>query len=329
MISVGLVGCGTWGPNLLRNLAASSALRLTAVADHHEQRLEAACATYPTLIGRSDADTLIGDRSLGALAIATPASTHFALARAALAAGKHVLVEKPLTMRTEEAEELVALANRLGLVLMVDHTVLFTGAGRHILAMRDAGELGEVTHLDAVRANLGRFLPDVNVLWDLAPHDFALIDALFGDEPTAVEAVGTAHHQPGRHELAHVTLGYPEGRVAHVHLSWVSPDKLRRTVIGSSDRVLLWDDLAPSGRLKVYRYGVEPMAALAGLPALPALKVGACHEPALAEIEPLARVVEHFANVIAGKESPIATGEQGVRVVRLLERAQAALDRTG
>lgn len=327
MISVGLIGCGAWGPNLLRNLGASPALRLAAVADHHAERLQAACARHPRISGLPDAQLLIEDRAVDALVIATPASTHFALARAALEAGKHVLVEKPLAMRTEEAEELIALAERNGRVLMVDHTVLFTAAGRAILAMREADDLGWITHYDAVRANLGRFLTDVNVLWDLAPHDFSLIDALFGDEPTSVEAVGAAHHEPGRHDLVHVTLRYPGDRIAHVHLSWVSPDKLRRTVIGTSDKVLVWDDLATTGRLKVYPYGIEPMDALDGLPALPSFQVGPCHEPPLVETEPLARVVEHFANVIAGKESSAADGRHGLRVVRLLERAQAALDR--
>lgn len=329
MISVGLIGCGAWGPNLLRNLGAASSLRLAAVADHHAERLQAACGLRPGLAGFAEARELIAERDIDAVVIATPASTHFELTRAALEAGKHVLVEKPLAMRSNEAEALIALADRVGRALMVDHTVLFTGGARAILAMRAAGTLGPVTHYDAVRANLGRFLPDVNVLWDLGPHDFSLIDALFGDEPESVEAVGAAHHQQGRHDLVHVTVRYPAGRIAHLHLSWVSPAKLRRTVIGTGDKVLFWDDLAENGRLKIYPYGIEPMAAIDGLPALPALQVGDCHEPPLAATEPLARVVEHFANVIAGTETSAANGHHGLRVIRLLERAQAALDRAG
>lgn len=327
MISVGLIGCGSWGPHLLRNLAQSPVFGLDGVADHHAERLRAASRAYPKLPTYGDAGALIARAEIDAVAIATPASTHYELTRAALQAGKHVLVEKPLCMRADEAETLVELARRMGRVLMVDHTTLFTGSGREILDMQSVGGLGQVTHYDAVRANLGRFLPDVNVLWDLGPHDFSLLDALFADEPDSVEAIGTAHLEPRCHDLVHVTLRYPAGRIAHVHLSWVSPAKLRRTVIGTSDKVLFWDDLADNGKLKVYPYGIAPMAAIDGLPALPALRVGACREPALAAIEPLARVVEHFANVIAGGEAPIADGLRGLRVVRMLERAQAALDR--
>jgi predicted dehydrogenase len=327
VISIGLIGCGSWGPHLLRNLAQSAAFRLDGVADKRAERLQAASRDFPKLATYDDAALLVARGDIDAVAIATPASTHFELTRAALEAGKHVLVEKPLCMRSDEAELLVALARRMGRVLMVDHTTLFTGSGREILDMQSAGALGQVTHYDAVRANLGRFLPDVNVLWDLGPHDFSLIDTLFADEPDSVEAIGTAHLEPQRADLVHVTLRYPAGRIAHVHLSWVSPAKLRRTVIGTSDKVLLLDDLAENGKLKIYPYGIAPMDAIDGLPALPALRVGQCWEPALAKIEPLARVVEHFANVIAGNEAPIADGLRGLRVVRLLERAQAALDR--
>jgi predicted dehydrogenase len=327
MISVGLIGCGSWGPHLLRNLAQSQLFRLIGVADHHAERLRAASRAFPDLATYDTAASLIARADLDAVAIATPASTHFELTRAALQAGKHVLVEKPLATKADEAETLVELARRMGRVLMVDHTTLFTGSGREILEMQSGGGLGQVTHYDAVRANLGRFLPDVNVLWDLGPHDFSLIDALFADEPDSVEAVGTAHLEPQRHDLVHVTLRYPAGRIAHVHLSWVSPAKLRRTVIGTSDKVLFWDDLSENGKLKVYPYGIAPMAAIDGLPALPALHVGDCREPPLVKTEPLARVIQHFANVISGAEAPIADGLRGLRVVRLLERAQAALDR--
>jgi predicted dehydrogenase len=327
MISVGLIGCGSWGPHLLRNLAQSAAFRLEGVADHHAERLVAASRSYPKLRTYDTASALIARPEVDAVVVATPASTHYELTREALQAGKHVLVEKPLSTRAEQAEALVALARRMGRVLMVDHTTLFTGSGRAILDMQAAGALGQVTHYDAVRANLGRFLPDVNVLWDLGPHDFSLIDALFADEPDSVEAVGTAHLEPLRHDLVHVTLRYPAGRIAHVHLSWVSPAKLRRTVIGTSDKVLLLDDLAENGKLKVFPYGIAPMAAIDGLPALPSLRVGECREPPLATTEPLARVIEHFAKVIAGTEAPIADGLRGLRVVRMLERAQAALDR--
>jgi len=327
MISVGLVGCGVWGPHLLRNLAQSPAFRLVGIADHRRERLQAVASSHPELAMFEDARALIARDDIEAVVIATPASTHYELSRDALQGGKHVLVEKPLCTRADEAEALVGLARRMGRVLMVDHTTLFTGSGREILRMQAAGALGQITHYDAVRANLGRFLPDVNVLWDLGPHDLSLIDALFADEPDSVEAVGTTHLEPTRHDLVHMTLRYPAGRIAHVHLSWISPAKLRRTVIGATDKVLFVDDLAENGKLKVYPYGIAPMAAIDGLPALPSLRVGDCHEPALATTEPLARVVEHFANVISGAEAPVADGLRGMRVVRLLERAQAALDR--
>jgi predicted dehydrogenase len=328
MISVGLVGYGHWGPNLLRNLAAHPAFHVVAASDHRAERRALALAAAPDVTLYDDGAALIDDHLfLDAVAIASPVSTHYDLVRRALERGLHVLVEKPLCTRSAEGEELVALAARQNRVLMVDHTLLFTSAGQAIRALRQSGRLGRITYYEAQRLNLGLFQPDVNVLWDLGPHDLSLLADLRDEMPVQVEASGHCHVNPGRPDIVHASLHFASGWMAHFHWSWMSPEKVRRTVIGGSERMLVWDDLAADGALKLYDRGVEVPANHDHQAVLPGYRTGGWEMLAMEQGEALHRLVDHFAEVIRGRTESLANGLQGVRVLLLLEQIQAALDR--
>lgn len=329
MISVGLVGYGHWGPNLLRNLAAHPAFHVVAASDHHADRRAAIRQAAPDIALYDDGAALIDEhRGLDAVAIASPVSTHYALARRALERGLHVLVEKPLCTRSEEGQALIAIAARQNRILMVDHTLLFTGAGRAIRALQQGNRLGRVTYYDAQRLNLGLFQPDVNVLWDLGPHDLSLLADLKDEIPVHVEASGHCHVNPGIPDVVHASLHFASGWMAHFHWSWMSPEKVRRTVIGGSDRMLVWDELAADGALKLYDRGVDRPAGSDGRAILPDYRTGGWHAPSMEPGEALQRLVGHFADVIEGRAGSVADGPRGVRVLLLLEQIQAALDRS-
>ena len=328
MISVGLVGYGHWGPNLLRNLAAHPAFRVVAVSDHRADRRASALEAAPDAALYDDGVALIDDHLfLDAVAIASPVSTHYGLARRALERGLHVLVEKPLCARSAEGEELVALAARQNRALMVDHTLLFTGAARAIRALQQSDRLGRITYYEAQRLNLGLFQPDMNVLWDLGPHDLSLLADLRNEMPVRIEASGHCHVNPGLPDIVHASLHFASGWMAHFHWSWMSPEKVRRTVIGGSERMLVWDDLAADGKLKLYDRGIEWPAKRDPGVIQPGYRTGGWMAPAVDEGEALQRLVGHFADVIEGRADSIADGARGVRVLRLLEQIQTVLDR--
>jgi predicted dehydrogenase len=330
MISVGLVGYGHWGPNLLRHLAAHPAFRVAAVSDHRADRRAAALKAAADATPYEDGAALIDNhRFLDAVAIASPVGTHYELTRRALERGLHVLVEKPLCRRVAEGEELVALAARKQRVLMVDHTLLFTGAALAIRRVQQDGRLGQITYYEAQRLNLGLFQPDVSVLWDLGPHDLAVLAELKNEMPTRIDASGQCHVNPGVPDIVHASLHFASGWMAHFHWSWMSPEKVRRTVIGGSDRMLVWDELAADGKLKLYDRGVEKSAARGSGVIQPGYRNGGWTVPAVEEGDALQRLVGHFADVIEGRATSIADGTSGVRVLRLLEAIQGALDRGG
>jgi predicted dehydrogenase len=331
MIRVGLVGFGHWGPNLARCLAAHPRARLVAIADRDADRRAAAAERYPQAVAFACAAELLADPMIDAIAIATPAATHFALASSALHAGKHLLVEKPMATREHEAETLVNEAARRRLVLMVDHTFLFTPAVRRLVELVEAGQVGSLRYCDAMRVGLGRVQNDVNVLWDLAVHDLAVLDRLTQETPETVSAHGAGHYSAERVELAFLTLRYPSQFIAHLHVNWLSPVKLRRMLIGGSRSTILWDDLESSEKLKVY----GPVDTGAG-PAeiLRQQQIGARHgdawSPRLEVREPLADAVEEFLRAIEeGGPGSLADSESGLRVVRLLAAAEASLARNG
>jgi predicted dehydrogenase len=326
MIKVGICGLGYWGPNLLRNFAAHPGFRPIAVAERREAYRNNAAVLDRNLRVYEEAADLIDDPEIEAVVIATPVSSHFELARRALARFKHVLVEKPMCASVAEGEELVALAKRTGRTLMVDHTYLFHGVVQKLRELKNTGALGVVSYFDTVRINLGLFQPDMNVLWDLAPHDFSIVDHLFGEEPIHLEATGYCHLNPDLPDIAYITMHFPSRMIAHFHLSWMSPVKVRRIAVGGTNQMAVWDDLNQDEKLKIYDSGIEIQPEDERRTLVPSYRIGDVHSPRVRSHEPLAAVVEHFHRVIVGEEASLLDGQCGLRIVRLLEQTQTALD---
>lgn len=326
MIPLGLIGYGYWGPNLLRNFDASRRFKVAAVADLDRQRLEQARFVAPGTGCFDDPNELIDRADIAAVVIAAPVATHFALARRALERGKHVLVEKPMCASVAECTELIALAAERHVMLMVDHTFLFTGAVRKLRELAASGALGKISYYDSLRVNLGLFQPDVNVLWDLAPHDFSILDHVIGVEPVYVEATGYCHVNPHLPDIAYVTIHCRSGVIAHFNLSWMSPVKVRRVAIGGDRQMVVWDDLDREEKIKIYNTGIRFQPESERLTIIPDYRIGDILSPRVHTREALSGVVEHFADVIERREASIMDGQKGLRVVQLLELAQASLD---
>ena len=325
-LRVGVVGCGYWGPNLVRNFARHPDVKVEAVCDRDLKRAERTGAEYrvPTVTDRPEA--LFQDHQLDLVVIATPTATHYDLTRAALEAGKHALVMKPLTSSGEQAEELAALAARRGVLLAVDHTFVFTGAVRKMKELVASGALGELYYFDSVRVNLGLFQSDINVIWDLAPHDISILDHLVGGEPEEIVAVGVAHGRSPTENIAYITLKYPNSFLAHVHVNWLAPAKVRQLILGGSRKMLVYDDVQPSEKIKVYDKGVsfqnddgDPYKFMVSY------RAGDMVAPQLDGREALAVEVENIVRAARGKEPLVADGAAGVRVVKLLEAAQKSI----
>jgi len=328
MIRIGVIGYGYWGPNLVRNLAANRQFEVVAVCDPREDCRDKARRSNARLRVHADAQELIDSADIDAVVIATPIATHFELASRALRAGKHVLVEKPLCTSAEEGEELVALAARSRLVLLVDHVYVFHNAVRKLREFNDTGAIGKLSYYDSLRINLGLFQPDVNVLWDLAPHDFSIMNYILEEEPEYIEATGYCHVNPVLPDIVYVTAHYTSHMIAHLNLSWMSPVKVRRVAVGGSKQMVVWDDLNLEERLKIYDSGIEFRPEKDRLAIVPSYRIGDVHSPRVPNSEALADVIEEFANVICGKQqSSVIDGAAGLRVVRMLEAAQTALDR--
>jgi predicted dehydrogenase len=331
-IGVAVVGAGYWGPNLVRNASATPAMRLRWLCDLDENRAKAVLGPYSTVPTTTSFDQVLDDPDVQAVAIATPAATHFDLAMAALNAGKHVLVEKPLTSDVADGVKLVELAKERGLVLMCDHTYCYTPSVRRIREAVRGGELGDVQFIDSVRINLGLVQPDVDVMWDLAPHDLSILDFVLPDgvHPVAVAAHGSDPIGAGRACVAYLSVKLSSGAVAHIHVNWLSPIKIRTMVVGGSARTIVFDDLNPTQRLSFYDRGVE---------ATPATEIGAADRvraqisyrtgdmvaPALVEREALREVMAEFAAAITEGRPALTDGSAGVRVMRLLNAASASL----
>ncbi|MCJ2188102.1 Gfo/Idh/MocA family protein [Novosphingobium beihaiensis] len=326
MVRIGLCGLGYWGKNLFRTLSGNPGIQLAAVADAKAEVREKLAMTHPALKLYADAMELISDPEIDAVVLATPVACHYAQAKAALDRGKHVMVEKPLCTSSEEADDLVARADLHGLTLMADHTFLFHPAVLKLGELVRSGALGQISYFDSQRVNLGLFQPDVNVLWDLAPHDLSIIDYLFGGEPVHIEASGYCHVNPGFPDIAYLTFHYPNSMVAHLNLSWMSPVKVRRVAVGGSDKMVVWDDLDRDEPLKIYDSGITTHPRQDREIILPSYRIGSVTSPRLAGNEPLADVVEHFRQVILGQATARTDGRLGRRIVRTLERTQAALD---
>jgi predicted dehydrogenase len=335
VLRVGVIGLGYWGPHLVRNFSSSSPLtKIVAIADRDEKRRALIAPQYPWATIYEDGGALIADPDVDAVVIATPIFTHFELAKAALTAGKHVLVEKPMAPSVAECEELVALAETQGRVLMVDHTLLYKDSVRKIHELIAGGALGRVLYFDSVRINLGLFQPDYNVIWDLAPHDVSIMDLVLdqtsGVKPKWVSATGVSHY--GKHEnLAYVTIGYGNELVAHLHVNWVAPVKTRRITIAGTRKMIVWDDTTPVEPVKLYESSVDVsrIDKASAYELNIQYRTGDIVAPKLDGREALAGVVASFAgSCLRGDPSP-SDAQAGLRVVRVLEAAQKSLAAEG
>ena len=325
MLRVGLVGYGYWGPNLARNFSRHPNFKLTCIADANAERRAAAAQAYPELEIVSDARRLCADPDTDVIVIATPVFLHYEFARQALLNGKHVWVEKPMTATSEQAKELVDLAESRGLILLVDHTFLFTGSVQKMKSLIDAGELGRIYYYDSVRVNLGIFQRDVNVIWDLAPHDFSIMDYLLGPTAKAVCAHGRGHYNTGLEDVAYVTVFYEGDLIAHFHLNWLSPVKMRRTLVGGSKRMLSLDDMNQEDGLKVYNKGMEVKTRQGRYDVLATPRFGEMYAPVVPNVEALKTEVDHFYDCIVDGQRPRNDGSAGLRVVKLLEATDRSL----
>jgi predicted dehydrogenase len=326
MITVGVIGYGYWGPNLVRNFAEAAGARVGFVVDLSPARLAAAARRFPGVKTSISPADLIEDPAVDAVAIATPVRSHFDLALAALRAGKHVLVEKPLTATSEQAMQLIDEAERRRLVLMVDHTFVYTGAVTKMRELVDGGELGDIYYYDSVRINLGLFQPDVNVLWDLAVHDLSIMDHVLARNPVAVSATGLANVSGEPENIAYLTMFFADRMIAHVHVNWLAPVKVRRTLLGGSRRMVVFDDLEASEKVKVYDRGISFNQSVANRHELMiGYRTGDMWAPQLPVREALSAEAAHFVDCITHSTRPTTDGHAGLRVVRVLEAATRSM----
>jgi predicted dehydrogenase len=329
-IGIAVVGCGYWGPNLIRNFARVKDGRLVAICDQNRARLEAIGRDYPGVALQTEYDALLLDPGVDAVAVATSVPTHYRLARAALLAGKHVFVEKPLCLRTEEARDLVAIAARERRALMVGHLLKYHPAVEFLDQYIKAGYLGEVRYLYSQRLNLGQVRRDENALWSLGPHDIAVANHLLGADPIAVCAVGESYLQAGVHDVVFLTVRYPDRKLAHVHVSWLDPHKTRKLTVVGSLQMAVFDDMEPAEKIRLYDKGVDlPTLAGGDTGAGLRLRFGDICIPRLSGTEPLQAECQHFVDCLREGSVPRSDGVDGLRVVQVLEAAERSLAEGG
>jgi predicted dehydrogenase len=328
VIKVGVIGYGYWGPVVARNFYSTDGCELAAVCDRSEAALGRAKKAFPGVAVTTDPCEILRSPSIDAIAVITPVWTHYELAKAALEAGKHVFVEKPFTSTAAQAEELVELAASKRLQIMVDHTFLFTGAVRKIRQLIDEGVLGKLYYYDSTRVNLGLFQHDVNVIWDLAPHDLSIMSYLLDAKPEAVAATGQGYYN-GLEELAYITVYFEGKMLAHINVNWLSPVKVRTTLIGGEKKMVVWNDLEPDEKVKVYDKGVDVANRQGLYDLLVSYRSGDVWIPKVEQIEALKREVGYFAQCIEKNETPFNDGLAGLQVVRMLECASQSLKERG
>ncbi|MBP7935145.1 MAG: Gfo/Idh/MocA family oxidoreductase [Phycisphaerae bacterium] len=328
---VAVIGLGYWGPNLVRNFYSVLGENLRACCDRQSQRGRFILQNYPGIRFTDDIEVILGDPDIDALAIATPVDTHYPLAKAALTAGKSVLVEKPMCSTVEQAEELVDLADRNGKVLMVDHTFVYNPAVRKMKEVVDSGQLGELLFVDSIRINLGIFQHDVNVVWDLAPHDLSIVQYLVGRPPRSLSAFGAAHAGNGIESIAYINLDFGDGLIANFHVNWLSPVKIRHTVVGGRKRSLIYNDLDPIEKVKIYDSGITVRHDdLEGRRRqLIEYRTGDIWAPHIAQQEPLRTMVTHFIDCLREHKRPVTDGRAGLEIVRILDAAQRSIKAQG
>lgn len=328
MIRFGVVGYGYWGPNIVRNLEQLEETEVVAVCDKSPASRRRVQKSHPTVYVTGDCGELMSNPDIDAIAVITPVWTHYEIAKLALQNGKHVFVEKPFTSNSAQAEELIELAASKNLKIMVDHTFLFTGAVKKIRQVLHENVLGKLYYYDSTRVNLGLFQHDVNVVWDLAPHDLSIIDHLIDETPEAVVATGQTHLN-GHEDIAFITLYFPDSVIAHINVNWLSPVKVRTTLIGGEKKMLVWNDLEADEKLRIYDKGVNVTTQEGVYNLLVNYRSGDMWAPQLERVEALRAELSYFAHCIKQNETPFNDGMAGYRVVKMLEAATESMHKRG
>lgn len=326
-MNVAVIGCGYWGPNLIRNLQDDARVKLSHICDKVEDRLAQLRRRYPNTNFTTDYGEVLDDPEVQAVVIATPVNTHFSLAREALLASKHVLIEKPMCTTAEQCKDLIKLGRDVGRHVMVDHTFVYNPSIRRIKEILDRGELGEILYFNSTRVNLGIIQNDVNVVWDLASHDLAIMDYLLGVTPTTIHAAGASHIRKGLQDIAYITLMFETDLIAHFHVSWLSPVKVRQITIGGRKKMIVFNDLVITEKVRVYDKGIsieQPQTDQERYESLISYRKGDMHAPVVDTTEPLKLLTTHFIDCIINNKTPLTDGEAGLRVVNMLQMADAS-----
>jgi len=327
-VKFGVIGYGYWGPNIVRNLQTTAGAEIVAVCDKASTSRKKVHKSYPQVYVTADASEILASPEIDAVAIITPVWTHFELAKAALENGKHVFVEKPFTSNVNQAETLINLALQKNLQIMVDHTFLFTGAVKKIKQLLQEGLLGKLYYYDSTRVNLGLFQHDINVVWDLAPHDLSIMDYVIEGNPEALAATGQKHLN-GYEDIAFITLYFPDQVIAHVNVNWLSPVKVRTTLIGGEKKMLVWNDLEADEKIKVYDKGVDIHSREGVYDLLVNYRSGDMWAPHLEQAEALRHEMSYFVECIVSGKAPLNDGPAGLRIVKMLEAANKSLRKRG
>ncbi len=328
MINIAVIGYGYWGPNIVRNFSRLKCAKVVAVSDTDDRALSRVNEIYPAMKVTTNPDEILASPDIDAVAIVTPVSTHFELARKALLNGKHIFVEKPFTSSAIQAEELIGLADRKRLIIMVDHTFLFTGAVEKIKQLVDGNVLGNLYYFDSIRVNLGLFQHDVNVIWDLAPHDLSIMDFLMKEKPGAIGASGKGHINH-KEDIAYITVHFSNNIIAHFNVNWLSPVKMRMTLIGGEKKMLVWNDLSVDEKIRIYDRGVDVSNREGIYDMLVSYRTGDMWAPRVDQLEALQLETEYFVQCILNNDRPFNDGHAGLRIIRMLEACDKSLKKNG
>jgi len=329
MIRIGIIGYGYWGPNLVRNFAATQNCKIDLICDFNVTRLEVINKLYPEIEATNDINKILFNPNIDAVIIATPVFTHFSIAKSALQNNKHVLIEKPMTSNVESSIELINIAKSKNLILMIDHTFLYTDSVNKIKQFINKGELGDLKYFDSTRINLGLFQPDVNVLWDLAPHDISILLYLNNEFPISVNATGISHTGNDIENIAYLTINYQSNFIAHINCSWTSPTKVRSTLIGGSKKMIMYNDLEPSEKIRIYDTSYQFKNSEDKNRILVDYRIGDINLPKITNTEALLGVANDFIESISNNKVPISNGEIGLSVVKILDAAQKSIKSKG
>lgn len=329
MIKIGIIGYGYWGPNVVRNFLSTKGAQIISICDINKDALNKARNNYPKLKMVSDSSEVLTSTEIDAVAIVTPVYTHFELAKKAIENGKHIFVEKPFTSSVAEAEELIELAEKKNVKIMVDHTFLFTGAVRKIKKLIEDGTLGNIYYFDSTRVNLGLFQHDINVIWDLAPHDLSIMDYVIQEKPSGITATGIEHFGRGLEDVAYITVFFDNNIIAHFNVNWLSPVKIRMTLIGGEKKMLVWNDLESDEKVKIYDRGVNVEDKKGIYELLVSYRSGDIWTPMVEETEALKLEAEYFIDCIENNKTPINDGYAGLNVVKILEASDLSIKNNG